>query len=100
MIIVQQAEGNYWLSQCNKCNKLTTVFEKDKWKLINELTNQQVSDSDAVQPIQILRQGKPVYLFEDSEIRSELKIFIFVKFHNLELRNRIRVMIRVTEVSA
>ena len=79
VIIVQQAERNYWLSQCNKCNKLTTVFEKDKWKLINELTNQQVSDSDAVQPIQILRQGKPVYLFEDSEIRSELEDFHIYK---------------------
>ena len=77
MIIVQQAERNYWLSQCNKCNKLTTVFEKDKWKLINKLTNQQVSD--AVQPIQILRQGKPVYLFEDSEIRSELEDFHICK---------------------
>ena len=74
MIIVQQAERNYWLSQCNK---LTTVSEKDKWKSINKLTNQQVSD--AVQSIQILRQGKPVYLFEDSEIRSELEDFHICK---------------------
>ena len=48
MIIVQQEERKYWLSQCNK---LTTVSEKDKWKLINKLTNQQVSG--AVQPIRV-----------------------------------------------
>ena len=39
--------------------------------------NQQVSG--AVQSIRVLRQGKPVYLFEDSEIRSELEDFHIYK---------------------
>ena len=46
-------------------------------EVIKKLMNQQVSG--AVQSIRVLRQGKPVYLFEDSEIRSELEDFHIYK---------------------
>ena len=42
--------------------------DRSKWKLINKLTNLQTNSG--VQPIRMVRNGKPVYLFEDDEIQE------------------------------
>jgi len=60
-------------SSCKQaeCNKLSVVPDKQKWKLIHKLTNQQ--HLSRAQPIRILDQGQVDYLFEDNDIKTELE---------------------------
>ena len=66
--LIQKVESEWWQSECER---LATLNEYDKWKLINKLTNQ--SNSCGIQPIRKFLNGKLVYLFDDEAIRSELE---------------------------
>jgi len=66
--MVKQAEHDVWLAECNKLNHLP---DKQKWKLIHRLTNQQ--HLSGAQPLRILDQGQVDYLFEDNDIKTELE---------------------------
>jgi len=65
---IKQAEKEYWLCECNKLIKMK---DQDKWKAIQKLTNHQTSHG--VQPLRVNNNGTDSFLFEDSEIRTELE---------------------------
>jgi len=68
VVLIKEAERHYWVTECGK---LARLDDKLKWKAIDRLTNQQ--SGNPVQPIRRLEQGEQVYLFEDSEIVSEME---------------------------
>ena len=65
--MLNQAEKEYWLSECNK---IAILDDRKKWKAINRLTNQQ--SSHRVLPIRIQKQGEQCYLFDDKDISAEM----------------------------
>ena len=67
-VMIKEAERNYWVTECAKLSRLD---DKMKWKAIEKLTNQH--SGNPVQPIRDLKEGEQVYLFEDSEIVSEME---------------------------
>jgi len=65
---VKKAEQEWWLEECDK---IVGASQREKWKIINYLTNQ--AGITEVQPIKKPINGDVVYLFEDEEIRVELE---------------------------
>ena len=56
----------------SQCDKLEDVPERQKWRIINTLTNNE--SKTQVQPIRKKRSdGSSEYLFEDKEILSEME---------------------------
>ena len=66
--LINKAEQEWWL---NECEKLATMNERQKWKAINKLTNQHVSNK--VQPIRKMDKGKICYMFDDKDIMFEME---------------------------
>jgi len=65
---VKKAEQEWWLEECDK---IVGASQREKWKIINYLTNQ--AGISEVQPIKKPINGDVVYLFEDEEIKVELE---------------------------
>ena len=68
IVLIKEAERNYWVTECGK---LALLDDKAKWKVIDRLTNQH--SGNQVQPVRSLQLGEQVYLFEDSEIVTEME---------------------------
>jgi len=63
VILIKQAESNYWLTECAKLSKLD---DKSVWKAIKRLNNQH--SANAVQ-----QQGEEVCLLNNGEIVAEME---------------------------
>ena len=66
--IICKAKEEWWSAECQR---LYDAPEKQKWKIIDRLTNQ--SQSSGLQPVKRLVNGEAVYLFDDDDILHELE---------------------------
>jgi len=66
--IIRKAKEEWWLSECQS---LIHAPEKQKWKIIDRLTNQ--SQASGLQPIKRIENGETVYVFGDDDIIHELQ---------------------------
>ena len=72
--IICKAKEEWWSAECQK---LYDAPEKQKWKIIDHLTNQ--SQRSGLQPVKRLVNGEAVYLFDDDDILHNLRNIISVK---------------------
>jgi len=68
VVLIKQAESNYWLTECAKLSQLD---DQSMWKAIERLTNQY--SASAVKPVRSQQQDEEVYLFNDSETVAEME---------------------------
>ena len=64
--MISSVESDWWFSECGKIAKSS---EREKWKIIDRLTNQ--SNFNEVQPIRKVENGKSSFLFSDDDILKE-----------------------------
>ena len=75
--MIESSERDWWLTEAEK---LENVSDRDKWRMINRLTNH--SSLSHVQPIRKVDENGERYLFDDDEIRLELENHHIRKHNN------------------